>query len=193
MRSCQVWECLLHALSVVVDTPIFTKTQHVFHVGLCRHYRQLFGMFGRSTCEKVTDSSMLLLLGLGWYRTAHRVALLQWTTEVLFGGSYFRRVKIIVKWVDKEPINPEEGGMHPHIPSPCRLRFYLNLTRRRTRKNILFIVFGDCPIICTTVITLAVISTSYSTTNRYSLCEVTTSHKTKLHAWLIFFIQCLYS
>ena len=27
-------------------------------------YRQLFGMFGRSTCEKVTDPSMLLLLAL---------------------------------------------------------------------------------------------------------------------------------
>ena len=41
-------------------------------------YRPLFGMFGRSTCEKVTDPSMLLLLALGWYHTAHR----------LFGGSY---------------------------------------------------------------------------------------------------------
>ena len=140
-RSCQVWGCLLHALSVVVATSIFTET-HVFHVGLRGHYRQLFGMFGRSTCEKVTNPSMLLLLGLGWYHTAHRVALLQWTTKVLFGGSY--RDKNMrdqhqnkVKWVcilissetrvewqsrDKEPMNSEEvrgEGVHCHMPSPC--------------------------------------------------------------------------
>ena len=32
---------------------------------LLTRYRQLFGMFGRRTYEKVTDSSMLLLLALG--------------------------------------------------------------------------------------------------------------------------------
>ena len=51
-------------------------------------YRQLLGMLGRSTYEKVTDPSLLLLLGLGWYHTAQRLALLQWTAKVLFGGSY---------------------------------------------------------------------------------------------------------
>ena len=51
---------------MVVATSIFTETQHVFHMGLCGHYRlinKLFGMFDRrSTYEKVTDLSMLLLL-----------------------------------------------------------------------------------------------------------------------------------
>ena len=55
---------MLYTLSVVVTTSIFTEA-HVFHVGLCGHYRQLFGMFGRSTCEKVTDPWMLFLLGWG--------------------------------------------------------------------------------------------------------------------------------
>ena len=41
-------------------------------------YRQLFGMFGRSTCEKVTDPSMLLLLALGWYHTAHLESTVWW-------------------------------------------------------------------------------------------------------------------
>ena len=129
MRPCQVWGCLLHALSVVVTTSIFTKTQRLScgtlwtstH-GLPTRYRQLFGMFGRSTYEKVTNPSMLLLLALGWYHTAHR--------EILFGRSY--RDKSIrdqhqnqIKWGcilissetrvgwqsrDKEPINPEKKG-----------------------------------------------------------------------------------
>ena len=87
---------------------------------------------------------MLLLLGFGWYHTAHRVALLQWTTKVFLGGSYFRRdytmwdqhqnqikVKVStiissatrVEWQtqDKEPINTNGGAILPHIPSGCLL------------------------------------------------------------------------
>ena len=60
-------------VSVVVTTPSFTET-HVFIWDLVdmtsthelpTRYRQLLGMLGRSAYEKVTDPSMLLLLGLG--------------------------------------------------------------------------------------------------------------------------------
>ena len=59
-------------------------------------YRQLFGMFGRSTYERVTDPSMLLLLKL-WGDT------IQPTAKVLIGGSYMDKSmrdqhKNQVKW-----------------------------------------------------------------------------------------------
>ena len=46
-----------NTMSFIWDSVDMTSTHE-----LPTRYRQLFGMFGRSTCEKVTDPSMLLLL-----------------------------------------------------------------------------------------------------------------------------------
>ena len=100
------------------------------------HYRQLFVMFDRSTCEKVTNQSMLLLLALGWYHTAHRESIIWWKLyrqkhderstsksskmEVCISISSETRVGWQSR--DKEPKIPEmgEGGAWlPGMPSPC--------------------------------------------------------------------------
>ena len=60
-----LWWSLLHLLpkhnmSFMWDLVDMTSTHE-----LPTRYRQLLGMLGRSAYEKVTDPSMLLLLGLG--------------------------------------------------------------------------------------------------------------------------------
>ena len=65
VRPCQVWEFLLHALSVVVATSIFTETQHVFLWGTLWTLSTTFWDVWEEHKQKGTNPSKLMLLGLG--------------------------------------------------------------------------------------------------------------------------------
>ena len=110
---------------------------------LLTRYRQLFGMFGRSTCEKVTNPSMLLLLALGWYHTAHRD---RQKHEESTSKSSKMGVFILISsetrvgWQsrDKEPKNPKRGGhgflvSYPRAPLTSNEKGF-QTSRRRYEK-----------------------------------------------------------
>ena len=124
----------------------FDFNRNVFHVGLCGHYRQLFGMFGRSTYEKVTDPSInapATRFGLIPYSPPRGAPsmnnkIIIWskllpsrqkhersTSKSSKMGSLLISSETRVEWQsrDKEPMNPEEGEVcnlicHPRAP-PC--------------------------------------------------------------------------